>query len=95
MRLERQRLLTGGHTCVIDRRRVPRRRSLKCGVIAFDGRFSTADCTVRNLTASGASLRLASTAGIPERFELRMRHHNFRWCRVKWRRVDAMGIEFE
>ena len=40
-------------------------------------------------------LKVASTVGVPDRFELRLAHDNFRWCRVKWRREDALGIEFE
>ena len=40
-------------------------------------------------------LKVASTVGVPDRFELRLDHDNFRWCRVKWRREGTLGIEFE
>jgi hypothetical protein len=53
------------------------------------------DCTVRNLTKAGALLKVASTVGIPDHFELKLEHENFRPCHVVWRRDDAMGIEFE
>jgi hypothetical protein len=53
------------------------------------------DCVVRNLSASGAMLKVANTVGIPDRFELKLERENFRWCRVRWRRNDAIGVEFE
>ena len=70
-----------------DKRAIPRQRTFKGGVIAFNNRSSTIDCVVRNLTPGGAMLKVASTVGIPDRFELKA-DNEFRWCRVKWRRDD-------
>lgn len=78
-----------------EKRKAPRIRTLKGGVIAFNGRFSTMDCLVRNLTPTGAMLKVGTSVGIPERFELKLEHQDFRPCRVKWRRNDALGIVFE
>jgi hypothetical protein len=80
---------------VTEQRKSPRQRTLKGGVIAFNNRFSTMDCVVRNLTPDGAMLKVVSTVGIPERFELKLEHENFRWCRVKWRTDNALGVAFE
>jgi hypothetical protein len=82
-------------TFVTEQRKVPRSRTLKGGTIAFNDHFSTIDCVVRNLSASGAMLKVANTVGIPDRFELKLERENFRWCRVRWRRNDAIGVEFE
>jgi hypothetical protein len=68
-----------------EKRRIPRQRTLKGGIVAFNDRSSTIDCLVANLTRYGAMLKVSSTAGIPERFELKLAPGQFLWCRVKWR----------
>jgi hypothetical protein len=78
-----------------EKRKSPRLRTFKGGVIAFNNRFSTMDCMVRNLTPVGAMLKVGSSVGIPDRFELKLEHADFRWCRVKWRREETIGIVFE
>jgi hypothetical protein len=80
---------------VTEKRATPRLRTFKGGVIAFNNRSSTIDCMVRNLTSIGALLNVASTIGIPDRFELKLEHENFRWCRARWRQEDRMGVAFE
>ena len=77
-----------------DKRRAPRPRTLKGGVIAFNDRSSTIDCVVRNFSPGGAMLKVASTVGIPARFELKL-DDEFRWCHVKWRRDTSIGVAFE
>jgi hypothetical protein len=77
-----------------EQRRDARPRTLKGAVIAFNNRSSTIDCVVRNLSPGGAMLKVASTVGIPDRFELKMENEDFRWCRVKWRRDDTIGVAF-
>jgi hypothetical protein len=78
-----------------DRRRASRPRKFQSGVVAFNSRFSTMRCVVQNLTSQGAMLSVSNALGIPDRFELRLEHENFRWCRIKWRRDYAVGVEFE
>ena len=78
-----------------EKRKAARQRTLKGGVIAFNNRFSTMDCVVRNLTPTGAMLKVGSTVGIPDRFELKLESEDFRWCRVKWRREATIGIAFD
>ena len=78
-----------------EKRRTTRQRTLKGGVIAFNGRFSKLDCIVANLTPQGALLKLDSTEGIPDRIELRLVDYDYRVCRVVWRRRDRLGVAFE
>jgi hypothetical protein len=53
----------------MDNNRVtPRRRVLKAGSISFGG--ASIDCTVRNLSATGAALEVVSPLYIPDRFKL-------------------------
>ena len=53
-----------------DKRQIRRTRVLKGAKIMFDGHASTIDCTVRNLTATGACLNVASPVGIPSNVRL-------------------------
>jgi hypothetical protein len=48
-----------------DRRSEPRLRAFKAGMIEFGG--TGIDCTVRNISATGAALEVASPVGIPSR----------------------------
>ncbi len=53
-------------------------------------------CTVENLTNAGACLKLATTFGVPETFDLTFEHgRTRRWCRVIWRTDDKLGVAFE
>jgi hypothetical protein len=51
-----------------DRRSEPRLRIFKAGTIEFGG--AGIDCTVRNITATGAALEVASPVGIPHEITL-------------------------
>jgi hypothetical protein len=78
----------------VERRKVPRHRTLKAGLIAFN-RAGTIECRVRNLSEQGACLQVAGPAGIPDEFLLLVEHeHLKRRCRVIWRKPTQMGVEF-
>jgi hypothetical protein len=67
---------------------------LKAGTISFGG--GAIDCTVRNLSETGAALDVISPVGIPERFTLLVeadRRHVP--CRVVWRKEKRIGVHFE
>lgn len=53
-----------------EKRKVPRRRVLKAGIVAFNERFSTLPCTVRDISESGARIRMDGTLTAPDTFEL-------------------------
>jgi hypothetical protein len=77
-----------------ERRKVPRHRTLKAGLIAFN-RAATIDCRVRNLSPVGACLDVASQIGIPDEFTLLVEHEQLRKkCRVIWRNPTRLGVEF-
>lgn len=79
-----------------EKRRVQRTRVLKGARIVFNRRSSTIDCVVRNLTNIGASLHVASTVGIPARFELTFDGgRSSRACNVLWSRQSMLGIAFD
>lgn len=77
-----------------ERRIDLRQRTLKAGTIVYNNASSVFDCTVRNLSKTGACLIVASPRGVPEEFDLLMegaRHH----CTVSWRRADRIGVKFQ
>lgn len=71
-----------------------RMRVLKAGTIAFGG--AAIDCTVRNVTASGALLEVESPLGIPQRFLLVIpADHVSRSCRLIWASDRRIGVRFD
>src|ERR1035437_763000 len=68
-----------------EHRVAPRRRVLKAGSISFGG--GSIDCTVRNLSATGAALEVVSPLYIPDRFKLIVQTDNLNQpCHVVWRK---------
>ena len=81
-----------------EHRAAPRRRLLKSGKISFGG--AVIDCTVRNLSETGAALEVGSPVGIPEHFTLvigaeHIADHIHVPCRVVWRKETRIGVHFE
>jgi len=78
----------------MDEHRIsPRRRVLKSGQIAFSDRVPKLDCTVRNVSETGARLQVSTTFGMPTSFGLHIEgvHHA---CRVVWRTDTRLGVAF-
>ena len=78
----------------MDQRRHPRSRTLKAAKILFNNHYSVIDCTVRNLSSSGACLHVASSLGIPDTFDVVLDGVT-RPCRAVWRRERQLGVEFQ
>jgi hypothetical protein len=79
----------------MERRREIRARTLKSARILFNQHHSVIDCTVRNLSAGGACLNVASSLGIPERFDVMFdADHSVRPCRMVWHKEKQLGVEF-
>jgi hypothetical protein len=79
---------------MIEKRTAPRHRVLKRGSIAFSG--GGIDCTVRNLSANGAGLDVASPFGLPPRFTLVIEADQFiRRCQAVWSNEKRIGVAFE
>jgi len=77
-----------------ENRIAPRRRILKGGKIVVNNGFSTFDCTVRNLSETGARIRVVSIIGIPDSFELAMDYGAKFQCSVAWKTETELGVRF-
>ncbi len=76
-----------------ENRIAPRKRVLKAGTIEFGG--GAIDCTVRNLSDTGAALFVESPVGIPTEFNLIVISDQVnRTCSVVWRKDNRIGIRF-
>jgi len=79
----------------MERRRELRVRVLKAARILLNGHFSAISCTVRNISEGGACLSVASTIGIPERFDLMFEaDKTMRSCRMVWHGEQRLGVQF-
>jgi PilZ domain len=80
----------------MERRHEPRARTLKSAHILLNHHHSVIDCTVRNLSPSGASLNVASTLGIPETFDVMFdADKSVRTCHLVWHKEKQLGVEFD
>ena len=80
---------------LMERRRRQRTRTLKSARILLNHHHSVIDCTVRNLSPSGACLNVASAVGIPEQFDVFFEaDRSIRACRLVWHKEKQVGIEF-
>ncbi len=78
-----------------NRRARSRVRSFKMAKIMFDEDKSIYDAILKNVSAYGATLNVASTESLPDIFKLMIVHDNITVpCQVKWRRSDSIGVAF-
>ena len=76
-------------------RRAPRHKVLQGGKISFHHLMTSTECTVRNLSNSGACLVVTSQVGIPDDFDLVLdSDHSVKRCHVEWRAGTRMGVSF-
>jgi hypothetical protein len=81
-------------TTMIEKRTAPRHRVLKRGTLAFGG--GGIDCTVRNISTSGARVDIASPVGVPSNVILVIEADQFiRRCRSVWANDHQIGLAFE
>lgn len=73
-----------------DRRIAPRRRVIKGGKIFFNGGVSVFDCTVRDISETGARLALGLFQPLPKRFKLQVNDLGTHVCEL----VRAIGSEY-
>ncbi|MCG6204561.1 PilZ domain-containing protein [Rhodopseudomonas sp. HC1] len=77
-----------------ERRSVPRQRVYKRGTVAFNS--AGFECTVRNLSASGARIDLEGPVGLPEHFMLVIESDKvMHRCRPVWSSAQRVGVAFE
>jgi hypothetical protein len=80
---------------MIEKRATPRHRVLKRGTLAFSGGGGL-DCTVRNISESGARLDVVNPMGMPDTFMLVIETDQFmRRCRAVWSSEQRLGVAFD
>ena len=78
-----------------EHRHTARHRVLKGGRIVFNHGNSTIACTIRDLSATGAKLKVASSIGVPDEFTLVFDDGSTSSnCVVRRRTPDTVGVEF-
>jgi len=78
-----------------DRRGGPRRRVLLGGMLVFGEAQMTLDCTIANLSRSGARIRLAGPRMLGEPIYLIDLSHGLAFlAREAWRREAVIGLSF-
>jgi len=70
-----------------------RRRMFKTGKIVLSDKAPKVECTVRNLSDTGACLEVSVTFGIPSRFDFICDGVRLP-CRVAWIRDKKIGVVF-
>lgn len=77
-----------------ENRIAPRNRVLKGGKIVLNDGRSVISCTVRNVSASGALLKVETVIGVPGEFLLIVGDEPPRFARVVRRTATELGIVF-
>lgn len=62
--------------------------------IVFSGGYKRIDCIIRDLSDGGARLEVASVGSIPQTFDLIAPGHRPHSCRVAWRALKELGVQF-
>lgn len=80
----------------LEKRLAPRRNTLIAATLVYNGGRTRTECVIRNLSASGAKLELrGSVASIPNTFDLIAPGHRPHPCRVMWRTLKELGVQFQ
>ena len=77
-----------------NKRVAARRRVLKTGYIVISDKAPKLECTIRNVSETGAALQVSPTIGIPTSFDAiidGVRRH----CRSVWRTDIKIGVAFQ
>lgn len=78
---------------LLERRIAPRRNTFIEASIAMG--FSSIPWIVRNVSDTGAKLEVDKVTGIPDRFDLIVPGHRPQPCRVVWRAMKELGVEYQ
>jgi hypothetical protein len=80
---------------MIEQRSAERSRVFLKARIFFNGNLSSVDCTLQNMSATGAKILVANNIPLPDEFDLEiplknLRHH----AKLVWRKADSAGVAF-
>jgi len=78
----------------LEKRLSPRRNTMMIATIVYDNGRTRLDCVIRNLSEGGAKLEVPTVRGIPATFELLVPQHRPQRCRVAWRALKELGVQF-
>ena len=78
-----------------ERRSDQRHRALKGGTLHFNKGYSSLECVVSNLSATGARIQMGETFGVPSRFTLSISGETTRIeASLRWRNARSIGLSF-
>ncbi len=78
-----------------ENRAARRQRILKQGKILLTNELNGMDCTVRDISGTGAKLLYTGPGTIPDHFRLVFpADRTMREVKVMWRRADQIGVQF-
>ncbi len=77
-----------------EKRIAPRKRSLLTGRVLI-GTALVYDCTIRDISDTGAKLAFPTPTTLPDEFRLLIpQQQRSLWVHVAWRRGTALGVQF-
>lgn len=85
----------GGEQGADEGRVAPRRRQLKSAALIFNDSASLMDCTLRNISETGAGIECENTQQIPDNVVLRISDGVIHRASVVWRTPTGLGLRFE
>jgi hypothetical protein len=78
----------------VEQRHHARAHVLRRGRIVFRRGYAAIDCVVLDVSPEGARLRVGAWLDLPERFELRIESGGTHEARVRYRRLEEIGVQF-
>jgi hypothetical protein len=80
---------------MVESRRADRVRTFLRARIVFNNQNSTIDCTVKNISSTGAKIELSDGLTVPEIFDLVIpqKGRTYR-AQIAWRGTESMGVRF-
>jgi hypothetical protein len=79
-----------------ERRQSPRKRSFLKGMVYFNHRRASIECTVRDFSEYGARLQFPAPATLPDAIELEIpAREKILQAQVRWRRDDEVGVSLD
>ena len=78
-----------------ERRASQRHRALKGGTLHFNKGYSSLECVIRDMSATGARIQMGETFGVPSRFMLSISGESTRVeASLRWRNARNIGLSF-
>ena len=77
-----------------DRRRSPRKRTIRRASIVIDGKAGIMEGTILDMSETGAKIRPADITAMPPRFELRCGFGRTYRCEIVRRSAFYLGVQF-